>query len=279
MAYGIYIGPSGMRMYSKKHSYSHYEIIGLGDMMILNRKSIRQLKKFIANIDGKIEDLYAYVEEDGKVYAVAFDKEHVHISYLLIGETRDWEPGAKLIQGDYKGLKKFLHNVKINDGLGLSLGYDGLEIIITHNDYNADKPNLYTIHYTIEDIRLGLSYFLQQEAKEFHLSGNDLKCIGLYKTECTKICIGGGRIIFKFYDDKGHRVHAKHIICDEHNNKETDCFHAGNRYLLRILAKFPNDNVITLRFREDLPLVIESEDYIGILAPRLLFDGDLVEDI
>ena len=39
-----------------------------------------------------------------------------------------------------------------------------------------------------------------------------------------------------------------------------------------MLKKFQTKDEITIRFKEREPLVIQSKDYIGIIAPRILIE-------
>lgn len=245
--------------------------------MIIKRETIRQLKKFVSGTNEKEEDLYLYVNDDKEIYIVNFHKVHVYLSYLKLGETEELGVGVRLIQGEYAPLRKYLNKVRVSDLLYLTFDETGADLDLY--DIKSNESVNHRISWTNEDIRLDLSYFIEQRGNEYHIRKKDFKCIGLYKDNCSKICIGNGTITFKFYHDKEHIVHAKHVICDTYDNQDNGCFHAHNIYLLRLLDKFINDEVITLWLSEDKPLFIESDDYIGLLAPRILFDGDIEERI
>ena len=68
-----------------------------------------------------------------------------------------------------------------------------------------------------------------------------------------------------------------HEHADE--NEEEDYIHFCNKYLLQILKKFNSNDVIDVYFDNDNPLRVECGDFIGVVAPRILWDGDVVEDI
>ena len=230
-------------------------------------KTLKQLKKFISGWDVANELLYLYTDERNNLYLVLFDNNHIYISYLKLGVTDEftgtYELNQSYIEGenDPKALKKFISKQK-----ELKLDSSNDNLIWIGNDFK----DFYSSKYGC-DLNLDLISFCNRSNKELYLKKQDLKVLELYKNDLSCIYFKEGRIEFKFYGDD-YNVFAKHIICDNYNNQlETHC-HISNRYLLQTLRKFNSKDKIIIRLDEREPLIIESEDYTGIIAPRIIFE-------
>lgn len=232
----------------------------------LQTNTIKQLKKFIGSWDTTNETLYLHTDCYNNLYLVLFDDNHIYISYLKLGNTKDFKGTYELNRfyredNDPKAFKKFISKQK------------ELEIVNgNHNttlDWIGDTDNFSSSKYSC-DLNLDLDYFLTGK-KEFHLKKQDFKVLELYKNHSSCIYFKDGKIEFKIYDND-YNVFAKHIICDDYNNQSKGHYHTTNKLFLQLLKKFNSKDEITIKFDDREPLTIQSEDYIGIIAPRILFE-------
>ena len=233
----------------------------------LEKETVKQLKKFINGWDTANELLYLHTDSYNNLYLILFSRDHIHISYLKIGNTEEFKGTYQLDEftikdeNDPKTFKKFISKQK------------ELEIIIEDSNFKwiGDNGSL-SFSKNSCDLLLDVDHFLNAK-NTFHIKKQDLKVLELYKKDFTCIYFKKGRIIFKIYDNE-YNVFAKHIICDNYNNQTEAHCHISNSHLLQLLRKFNSKEEITLKFEEIRvePLTIESEDYIGILAPRILFE-------
>ena len=196
-----------------------------------------------------------------------FDIGHIYISYLKIGTITDKFKGTYELNSSYyednnpKALKKFISKQK------------ELEIVNgNHNttlDWIGDTDNFSSSKESC-DLLLNLDFFLK-DGNTYHIRKQDFKVLELYKNNCTCLYFKRGTIEFKIYD-KEYNVFAKHIIKDTYNNQHKDHYNFSNKKILQVLKKFQTKDEITIRFKEREPLVIQSKDYIGIIAPRILIE-------
>lgn len=199
-----------------------------------------------------------------------FDVDHIYISYLKIGTITDEFKGTYELNSTYwedgnpKALKKFISK---QDKLEIKINEDSIP-----NDFQwINEDNIFHSSKDSCDLKLDLDFFINESKKEFHLRKQDFKVLELYKSYNTCLYFKDGRIEFKIYNKK-FNVIAKHIICDDYNNTIRERYHLNNKALLQLLRKFNSKDEITLQFDIWKPLVIRSEDYIGILAPRILYE-------
>lgn len=244
----------------------------------IQEKQFKQLKKFISGWDTTNEQLYLHTDSRNNLYLVLFDVNHIYINYLKLGVTdeftdkhlgfcdnnRTYEINSTYTKGgadDPKQLKKFISKQK---NLNIKADYTQLEW------FNDDGE--YFISYKAPcDLNLDLIFLANRTEKEFHLQKQDLKVLELYKGYPSCIYFKKGRIEFKIYNDE-YKVFAKHIICDNYNNELEEHIHISNSILYQVLRKFNSKETITLKFEDREPLTIESEDFTGIIAPRIIFD-------
>lgn len=234
----------------------------------LQKDTIKQLKKFISGWDTTSELLYLHTDSYNNLYLVLFDENHIYVSYLKLGNTDEFKGTFELNRiykgdGDPKSLKKFISKQK------------ELEIKTCENSLpNAFKwvgaNDIFNSSQDPCDLNLDLDYFLTGN-KTFHIKKQDFKVLELYKNHSTCIYFKKGKIIFKIYD-KDYNVFAKHIICDNYNNQIEEHYHTTNKLFLQLLKKFNSKEPITIKFDDREPLVIRSEEYIGIIAPRILIE-------
>ena len=231
----------------------------------LQKDTIKQLKKFIGGWDTTNESLYLHTDCYNNLYLVLFDYGHIYISYLKLGNTDEFKGTYQLDkftttgENDPKTFKKFISKqstieLKNNKQRLCWIG-------------NNDVTSLYKDSC---DLNLNLDYFLTG-TKTFHIKKQDFKVLELYKNHYTCIYFKKGKIEFKIYD-KDYNVFAKHIICDNYNNQIEEHYHLSNKPFLQLLRKFNSKDPITIQFDDREPLVIRSEDYIGIIAPRILIE-------
>lgn len=231
----------------------------------LQTNTIKQLKKFIGGWDTTNESLYLHTDCYNNLYLVLFDYGHIYISYLKLGNTDEFKGTYQLDkftttgENDPKTFKKF-----ISKQTTIELKNNNERICWIGNN---DVTSLYKDSC---DLNLDLDYFLNG-TKTFHIKKQDFKVLELYKNHYTCLYFKKGKIEFKFYDDK-YTVFAKHIICDNYNNQIEEHYHLSNKPFLQLLRKFNSKEPITIKFDYRKPLVIKSEDYIGIIAPRILFE-------
>lgn len=208
-----------------------------------------------------------HTDSYNNLYLILFSRDHIHISYLKIGNTGEFKGTYQLDgittkdENDPKTFKKFISKQKELEITAESTNFKW----IGDNEYLSFSKNSC-------DLLLDIDYFLNAK-NTFHIKKQDLKVLELYKKDFTCIYFKEGRIIFKIYDNE-YNVFAKHIICDNYNNQTEAHCHISNSHLLQLLRKFNSKEEITLKFEEIRvePLTIESEDYIGVLAPRILFE-------
>lgn len=231
----------------------------------LQKDIIKQLKKFIGGWDTTNESLYLHTDCYNNLYLVLFDYGHIYISYLKIGNTDEFKGTYQLDkftttgENDPKTFKKF-----ISKQTTIELKNNKQRLCWTGNN---DVTSLYK---DSDDLNLDLDYFLT-ETKTFHIKKQDFKVLELYKNHYTCLYFKKGKIEFKIYD-KDYNVFAKHIICDNYNNQIEEHYHLTNKPFLQLLKKFNSKESITIKFDDREPLVIKSEDYIGIIAPRILIE-------
>lgn len=230
----------------------------------LQKDIIKQLKKFIGGWDTTNETLYLHTDCYNNLYLVLFDDNHIYISYLKLGNTDEFKDTYELNRiyfedNDPKELKKFISKQK---ELELGTHNDTLDWIGNDGEFNSSKNSC--------DLNLDLDYFLTG-TKTFHIKKQDFKVLELYKNHYTCLYFKKGKIEFKIYD-KDYNVFAKHIICDNYHNQIEEHYHLSNKPFLQLLRKFNSKEPITIKFDDREPLVIRSEDYIGIIAPRILFE-------
>ena len=231
----------------------------------LQKDTIKQLKKFIGGWDTTNESLCLHTDSYNNLYLVLFDYGHIYISYLKLGNTDKFKGTYQLDEvtikdiNDPKTFKKFISKQK------------ELEISrhCTAIDWFGDNDSL-SFTKSSCDLNLDLDYFLTG-TKTFHIKKQDFKVLELYKNHYTCLYFKKGKIEFKIYD-KDYNVFAKHIICDNYNNQIEEHYHLSNKPFLQLLRKFNSKELITIKFDDRKPLVIKSEDYIGIIAPRILFE-------
>ena len=228
----------------------------------LQTNTIKQLKKFINGWDTNNESLYLHTDCYNNLYLILFDDNHIYISYLKLGNTKEFEGTYELNRfyfedNDPKALKKFINKQK---ELEITTHYDDtLDWIGDNEEFDCSKGSC--------DLNLDLDYFLTG-TKTFHLKKQDFKVLELYKNHYTCLYFKNGKIEFKIYDDE-YNVFAKHIICDNYNNTIEEHYHLSNKPFLQLLRKFNSKEPITIKFDDREPLVIQSKDYIGIIAPRI----------
>ena len=246
----------------------------------LKKETVKQLKKFISGLIPKKEDLYLYVNEKDEVYLVSFNKDHIYIAYLLLGVSKDISKGAKIIQGDYNDLKKFIRNVKADDELKIEPYDYNIKVELQHKNSNGETNTCNLYYNGNEDINIDLDLFRGLTDKEFKINKKDFKALELYPTEFSRFSIKEEKIRFEFYN-KDYNIFSEHIIYDvlyedkpDQNDKE-GTFNLANKCLLNILKKFNAEDPIRLILDDGWPLLIEAGDFIGILAPRILEGGDL----
>ena len=231
----------------------------------LQTNTIKQLKKFIGGWDTTNESLYLHTDCYNNLYLVLFDYWHIYISYLKLGNTDEFKGTYQLDkftttgENDPKTFKKF-----ISKQTTIELKNNNERICWIGNN---DVTSLYKDSC---DLNLDLDYFLTG-TKTFHLKKQDFKVLELYKNHYTCIYFKKGKIEFKIYD-KDYNVFAKHIICDNYNNQIEEHYHSSNKPFLQLLRKFNSKEPITIKFDYREPLVIQSENYIGIIAPRILIE-------
>lgn len=231
----------------------------------LQKDTIKQLKKFIGGWDTTNESLYLHTDCYNNLYLVLFDYGHIYISYLKLGNTDEFKGTYQLDkftttgENDPKTFKKF-----ISKQTTIELKNNKQRLCWTGNN---DVTSLYKDPC---DLNLDLDYFLTG-IKTFHIKKQDFKVLELYKNHYTCIYFKKGKIEFKIYDDE-YNVFAKHIICDNYNNQIEDHYNLSNKPFLQLLRKFNSKKPITIKFDDREPLVIKSEDYIGIIAPRILIE-------
>lgn len=234
----------------------------------LQKDIIKQLKKFIGGWDTPNEHLYLHTDVDNNLYLILFDNNHIYISYLRLGNTKELQGTYELNDtyyedGNPKELKKFISKQK------------ELEINISDKSLPKDfqwigAEDTFHSSTTPCDLNLDLDYFLNG-TKTFHIKKQDFKVLDLYKNHNSCIYFKKGKIEFKIYD-KDYNVFAKHIICDNYNNQIEEHYHLSNKPFLQLLKKFNSKEPITIQFDDREPLTIRSENYIGIIAPRILIE-------
>ena len=231
----------------------------------LQKDTIKQLKKFIGGWDTSNELLYLHTDSYNNLYLVLFDENHIYISYLKLGNTDKFKGTYELNRiyykdiNDPKSLKKFISKQK---ELEISTHNTAFDWIGDNDSFSSSKDSC--------DLNLDLNYFLTG-TKTFHIKKQDFKVLELYKNHYTCLYFKNGKIEFKIYDDE-YNVFAKHIICDKYNNQIEEHYHLSNKPFLQLLRKFNSKDPITIKFDDREPLVIKSEDYIGIIAPRILIE-------
>lgn len=237
-------------------------------MVTFNISNVKQLKKFIGGWDTSNESLYLHTDSRNDVYLVLFDENHIYISYLKIGNTDEFKGTYQLNtyttngENDPKTFKKFiskqttieLKNYKNNERVCWTGNNDVISLYKDPCDFN-----------------LNLDFF-NRSRKQFHIRKQDFKVLELYKSYNTCLYFKEGRVEFKIYN-KEFNVIAKHIICDEYNNQIREHYHLNNKALLQLLRKFNSKDEITIKFDDREPLIIQSEDYTGILAPRIIYEA------
>lgn len=235
----------------------------------LEKETVKQLKKFISGLIPKKEDLYLYVNEKDEVYLISFSKNHIYIAYLLLGVSKDISKGAKIIQGDYAALKKFVRNLDPDDDVLLEPYQYNIWVKLRQGD------NIHQLHYSgNEDINIDIDFFKGLNDKEFKIYKKDFKVLELYLKDYTRLSIGEGRIKFEIYD-KNFLIFAEHTTYDDFHNERSATFHLANKCFRDLLKKFNATDPIRLILDEDWPLLLEAGDFTGLLAPRLLVEGDL----
>jgi len=230
----------------------------------LQKDIIKQLKKFIGGWDTTNESLYLHTDCYNNLYLVLFDDNHIYISYLKLGNTDKFKGTYELNRiyfedNDPKELKKFISKQK---ELELGTHNDTLDWIGDDGEFNSSKNSC--------DLNLDLDYFLTG-TKTFHIKKQDFKVLELYKNHYTCLYFKKGKIEFKIYD-KDYNVFAKHIICDNYHNQIEEHYHLSNKPFLQLLRKFNSKEPITIKFDDREPLTIRSENYTGIIAPRILIE-------
>lgn len=231
-------------------------------------KTFKQLKKFISGWDTTNEFLYLHTDSQNNLYLVLFDVNHIYISYLKIGVTDEftgtWEINNTYIKevNDPKTFKKFISKQK---ELTLSQHNTALDWIGDNDSISVSKDNC--------DLDLDLIFLANRSEKEFHLRKQDFKVLELYKNDYSCIYFKKGRIEFKVYGDD-YNVFAKHIICDTYGNELEEHYHIGNKHLLQVLKKFNSKEEIIVKLDDREPFIIQSEDYYGIIAPRVIFEEE-----
>jgi len=230
----------------------------------LQKDIIKQLKKFIGGWDTTNESLYLHTDCYNNLYLVLFDDNHIYISYLKLGNTDKFKGTYELNRiyfedNDPKELKKFISKQK---ELELGTHNDTLDWIGDDGEFNSSKNSC--------DLNLDLDYFLTG-TKTFHIKKQDFKVLELYKNHYTCLYFKKGKIEFKIYD-KNYNVFAKHIICDNYHNQIEEHYHLSNKPFLQLLRKFNSKEPITIKFDDREPLTIRSENYTGIIAPRILIE-------
>lgn len=231
----------------------------------LQTNTIKQLKKFISGWDTTNESLYLHTDCYNNLYLVLFDYGHIYISYLKLGNTDEFKGTYQLDsftttgENDPKTFKKF-----ISKQTTIELKNNNERICWTGNN---DVTSLYK---DSDDLNLDLDYFLTG-TKTFHIKKQDFKVLELYKNHNTCLYFKKGKIEFKIYD-KDYNVFAKHIIYDNYHNQIEEHYHLSNKPFLQLLRKFNSKEPITIKFDDRKPLTIRSENYIGIIAPRILFE-------
>lgn len=236
---------------------------------ILQQDTVKQLKKFISGLIPKKENLYLYVNEKDEVYLVSFSKNHIYIAYLLLGVSKDISKGAKIIQGDYAALKKYVRNLDPDDDVKLEPYQYNIWVELQQGD------NIHQLHYSgNEDIEIDLDFFRGLTDKEFKIYKKDFKVLELYLNDYTRLSIGEGRVKFEIYN-KNFSIFAEHTIYDEFQNEGEAVFYLANKCFRDLLKKFNADGPIRLILDEKWPLLIEAGDFTGLLAPRILVEGDL----
>lgn len=236
---------------------------------ILQQDTVKQLKKFISGLIPKKEDLYLYVNEKDEVYLVSFSKNHIYIAYLLLGVSKDISKGARIIQSDYIELKKFVKGLDPDDDVRLEPYQYNIWVELQQGD------NVHQLHYLDnEDIEIDLDFFRGLNDKEFKVYKKDFKVLELYFKDYTRLSIGEGRIKFEIYN-KDFSIFAEHTIYDTFQNEHKGQFELANKCLRDLLKKFNADGPIRLILDEKWPLLIEAGDFTGLLAPRILIEGDL----
>lgn len=236
----------------------------------------QQFKKFINGLDLKAtgidgELLYIWIKY-GKLYLVNFPRNHIYVSALYLGEVPNEADNTWQITDNYEYLKRFAKDIKTDDVICLDKTNNSFDF------YNCGKDTYSTTWDLTNEINLANLDYICHKAKHFKLKKQDFKVLELYKTKCTRLTIGNGKIDFSFYEDKKNKVFAKHTICDTYENTEEDYVHFCNQFLLEILKKFNSTDVIDIYFDDNNPLRVDCKDFIGVVAPRILFDGD-VEDL
>ena len=234
--------------------------------MVTFKLDIKQLKKFIGGWDTSNESLYLHTDSRNDVYLVLFDYNHIYISYLKIGNTDEFKGTYQLDsftadgENDPKTFKKF-----ISKQTTLELKNNNEKICwISNND-------VISLYKDSCDLILDLDFFINRSRKEFHLRKQDFKVLELYKPYNTYLYFKKGRVEFKIYNERFYVI-AKHIICDTYNNQIKEHYNLNNKALLQLLRKFNSKDEITIKFDDREPLVIQSEDYTGILAPRIIYE-------
>lgn len=235
-----------------------------------------QFKKYINGLDLKLQGLdgellYIWIK-NGKCYLVNFPRNHIYVSALYLGKVPNEEDNTWQITDNYEDLKRFAKEIKADDIIHLDKVGNSFEF------NNIGKDTYSTGWDSTNKITLTNLDYICSRAKHFRLKKQDFKVLDLYKSKCTRLTIQDGKILFDFYEDKKHKVIAKHILCDKYDNEEEDYVHFCNKYFLQILKKFNSNGVIDVYFDNDNPLRVEYKDFVGVVAPRILFDGD-IEDL
>lgn len=234
--------------------------------MVTFKLDIKQLKKFIGGWDTSNESLYLHTDSYNNLYLVLFDYGHIYISYLKLGNTDEFKGTYQLDsftitgENDPKTFKKF-----ISKQTTIELKNNNERVCwISNND-------VISLYKDSCDLILDLDFFISRSRKEFHLRKQDFKVLELYKSYNTCLYFKKGRVEFKIYNERFYVI-AKHIICDEYHNTIKGHYNLNNKALLQLLRKFNTKDEITIKFDDREPLVIQSEDYTGILAPRIIYE-------
>ena len=247
--------------------------------MLISGNRIVELKRFIANVDLKEENLYLHVEGNG-VYLCSFHKSHVYLSYLKLGESDEFSEDLEFYT-NYRDLKKFISKIKKSDEVDL-ISDDESEfkrnVVFRHRDWSKGNAwNVYEILCDKTETNLNKEHFEQFKTGEsITLDKDCFKILHIYKKHHAYIKLYDGVLSFKFFKNKKlnltEKVHgeklpiiAKHQVCTGVSAKQEfkGCFNC--EYLLQVLKKTTRDE-LTVNTVDENPLFIETDDYTGLLA-------------